>query len=88
MELGNARLPRENHVYRLVEQGVVQRKFGDPSVELTGKKLRLNMRNLTPYGSEKGGLQRSPPTYTEHLYIFHLVPHLNEQLRRKNQTKT
>ena len=37
------------------------------------------MRNLTPYGSEKGGLQRSPVTHTEHLYIFHLVPHLNEQ---------
>ena len=37
------------------------------------------MRNLTPHGSEKGGLQCSPVKHTEHLYIFHLVPHFNEQ---------
>ena len=37
------------------------------------------MRNLTPYGSEKGGLERSPVTHIEYPYIFHLVPHLNEQ---------
>ena len=80
MKLGldNARLPQEHHVYRSIKHGDLEGITGDPSLELTGKKLKANMRNITPYGPEKGGLQRSPVTRTEHLYIFHLVPHLNE----------
>ena len=46
MELGNARLPRENHVYRSIDRGDVERIIGDPSVELTGKKLKAKYEKL------------------------------------------
>ena len=46
MELGNARLPWENHVYRLIERGDVERIIGDPSVELRGKKLKAKYEKL------------------------------------------
>ena len=76
MELGNACLPRENHVYRSVERGVIQCKFGDPSVELTGKKLRGKYEKLNSIWLKK----RRFLTLTgyAHLYIFHLVPRFNE----------
>ena len=46
MELGKARLPRENHVYRSIERGDVERIIGDPSVELTRKKLKPKYEKL------------------------------------------
>ena len=46
MELGNACLPRENHVYRSIERGDVERIIGDPSVKLTGKKLKAKYEKL------------------------------------------
>ena len=46
MELDNARLPRENHVYRSNKRGDVERIRGDPSVELTGKNLKAKYEKL------------------------------------------
>ena len=46
LELDNARLPQENHVYHSIEQGDVELIIGDPSIELTGKKLRGKYEKL------------------------------------------
>ena len=76
MALGNARLPRENHVYRSIERGDVERIIGDPSVDLTGKKLKAKYEKLNIIWLKK----RRFPTFAgyAHLYIFHLVPRLSE----------
>ena len=76
MELDNARLPRENHVYRSIERGDVERIIGDPSLELTGKKLKAKYEKLNSIWLNK----RSFPMLTSyaHLYIFHLVLCFNE----------
>ena len=76
MELGNARLPRENHVYRSIERGDVERIIGDPSIELTRKKLKVKYEKLNSIWLRK----RSFTTLAgdAHLYIFHLVPCFNE----------
>ena len=76
MELGNIRPTRENHEYRSIERGDVERIIGDPSVELMGKKLRCKYEKLHSIWLKK----RRFPTLTGYvnLYIFHLVPRFNE----------
>ena len=72
MELGNARLPLENHVSRSIERGDVERIIGDPSIELTGKKLKAKYEKLNSIWLRK---RRSTTLAGDE----HLVPHLNEQ---------
>ena len=76
MELGNARLPQENHVYHSIERGDIECIICDPSIELTGKKLKAKYEKLNSIWLKK----RRFPTLTgyTHLYIFHLVPRFNE----------
>ena len=63
-------------MYRSIERGDVERIIGDPSVELTGKKLRGIYEKLNSIWLKN----RKFPTLTgyAHLYIFGLVPHFNE----------
>ena len=63
-------------MYRSIEGGDVERIIGDPSVELTGKKLKAKYEKLNSIWLKK----RRFPTLTgyAHLYIFHLVPRFNE----------
>ena len=46
LELDNARLPQENHVYRSIKHGDIEGITGDPSLELTGKKLKAKYEKL------------------------------------------